>query len=182
MSQVNPSKYPFAMRLMHWLMAIIILTLIAVGSYMADLAPDAADKYELYPLHKSVGMLALLFLVVRITIRLKSTVPDPASWLQAWEQKLSHWVHRLLYVSMFTMVCSGFLMSSTFPKSNGIEIFGLFTLPDITAKSEYWSGIFHTIHGTTAWVLVCLLMLHLAGVFKHKVLDGKDKDVLKRML
>jgi len=47
---------------------------------------------------------------------------------------------------------------------------------------KYWNGIVHTFHSVGAWSFVVLLVLHLGGVFKHRVLDGKEKDVLKRMV
>ena len=175
-------KYSAPLRVLHWLTAVTIMTLLVVGFYMADIDPDAADKYALYPLHKSFGMVALLLVMLRLPVRFKGPVPEAANWLQNWEKKLSHVVHVLLYVAMLTMTWSGFLMNSTFPYVNGVEIFGLFTVPDITPKSEYWNDIAHTFHSVGAWSFVVLLTLHLGGVFKHRVLDGPDKDVLKRML
>lgn len=175
-------KYSAPLRVLHWLTAVTIMTLLVVGFYMADIDPDAPDKYALYPLHKSFGMVALLLVMLRLPVRFKGPVPEAASWLQNWEKKLSHVVHVLLYVAMLTMTWSGFLMNSTFPYVNGVEIFGLFTVPDITPKSEYWNDIAHTFHSVGAWSFVVLLTLHLGGVFKHRVLDGPDKDVLKRML
>ena len=182
MNTFAQEKYSLVLRVVHWLTAVTIMALLVVGFYMADIDPDAVDKYELYPLHKSFGMVALLLVLIRLPIRLKGPVPAPAQWLEEWEKKLSHLVHILLYVAMLTMTWSGFLMNSTFPYVTGVEVFGLFTVPDITPKSEYWNDIFHQMHGVGAWSFVVLLGLHLGGVFKHRVLDGKEKDVLKRMV
>ena len=182
MNQFETEKYTLPLRVLHWLTAVTIMALLVVGFYMADIDPDAPNKYELYPLHKSFGMVALLLVMLRLPVRFKSGAPAPASWLENWEKQLSHLVHVLLYVAMLTMTWSGFLMNSTFPYVNGVEIFGLFTVPDITPKSEYWNGIAHTFHTVGAWSFVVLLALHLGGVFKHRVLDGKEKDVLKRMV
>lgn len=175
-------KYSLTLRVLHWLTAVTIMGLLALGFYMSNIDPDAPNKYDLYPLHKSFGMVALLLVMIRLPVRLKGNVPEPASWLENWEKQLSHVVHILLYVAMLTMTWSGFLMNSTFPYVNGVDVFGLFVVPDITPKSEYWNGIAHTFHSVGAWSFVALLTLHLAGVFKHRVLDGKDKDVLNRMV
>ena len=175
-------KYSPPLRVLHWLTAVTIMALLVVGFYMADIDPDAPDKYALYPLHKSFGFVALLLVMLRLPVRLKGPVPAPASWLQNWEKQLSHVVHILLYAAMLTMVWSGFFMNSTFQYGTGLEVFGLFTVPDVTPKSEYWNGIAHTFHSVGAWSFVVLLVLHLGGVFKHRVLDGKEKDVLKRMV
>lgn len=182
MSTFAQEKYSLALRVLHWLTAATIMGLLVIGFYMADIDPDAPNKYELYPLHKSFGMLALLLVMIRLPIRLKGDIPEPAQWLESWEKKLSHVVHVLLYVAMLVMTWSGFLMNSTFPYVTGVEVFGLFTVPDITPKSEFWNEIFHVFHSVGAWSFIVLLALHLGGVFKHRVLDGKDKDVLKRMV
>lgn len=182
MKNVNQEKYSTALRILHWLTAATIMGLLIIGFYMANIDPDAPDKYELYPLHKSFGMVALLLVLLRLPVRLKSKIPTPAAWLAIWEQKLSQVVHILLYVAMLTMTWSGYLMSSAFKYSNGIEVFGLFIVPDLIPKSEFWTETFHVVHSTGAWSFVILLALHLGGVFKHRVLDGKAKDVLKRMV
>ncbi|MBV1873547.1 MAG: cytochrome b [Gammaproteobacteria bacterium] len=176
------TKYPLIIRLLHWGMGLIIVTLLCVGLYMASIPDDAANKYNLYPLHKAFGFIVLTLLLVRLPARILTTTPSPQTGLKTWEIKLSHAVHGLIYLAMFTMTFSGYLMSSTFPYSHGLDIFGLFTIPDITSKSEQWSGIFHEIHEITAFLFITLLILHIAGALKHRFIDAPEQDVLKRML
>ncbi len=175
-------KYSLALRVLHWSTALIIITLLAVGFYMADIDPKAPDKYDLYPLHKAFGMIALFLVVLRLPARAKGPVPAPAPGLQKWEHHLSQLVHILLYVAMIGMTFSGYFMNSTYAYVEGVDMFGLFSIPDITPKSEYWNGIAHNVHSFFAWSFIVLLVSHLAGVFKHRVLDGKEHDVLKRMV
>jgi len=132
--------------------------------------------------HKAFGMIALLLVMLRLPVRAKGPVPAVAQGLLKWEQQLSHMVHIGLYVAMLAMTWSGYLMSSTYAYVDGVDMFGLFTVPDIMPKSEYWNGIFHQIHSITAWSFVLFLSLHLAGVAKHRLLDGRGNDVLKRMI
>lgn len=176
------AKYPLAMRTMHWISGLMIMTLLAIGFFMADIPDDATNKYDLYPYHKAFGMIVLCMVLIRLPLRFKGPLPAPADGLTVWEQYLSHWVHILLYIAMFAMTFSGYFMSSTFEHAHGISMFGLFTVPDITSKSEYWSGIFHTIHHYGAWSFVALLGLHIAGVIKHRFIDAEGNDVLKRMI
>ena len=178
----SATKYPLALRVLHWLMAALILGLIAVGFYMADLPADAADKYDLYPTHKALGFIVLVLLLLRIPSRLKGPIPKLPTGLAQWESALSHSIHGLLYLGMIAMTVSGYLMSSTYLHSDGLDIFGLFTVPDLTSKSEYWNGIFHTIHEWSAWAISGALVLHLAGVIKHRFVDAPERDVLQRMM
>ena len=176
------TKYPLIIRLLHWSMSLIIITMLCVGLYMANIPDDAANKYDLYPLHKAFGFIVLTLLLVRIAARILSSIPSPQKGLKSWEIKLSHAVHGLIYVAMLTMTLSGYFMSSTYPYSHGLDIFGLFTIPDITSKNEQWSGIFLQIHEVTAFIFIILLVLHIAGALKHRFIDGPEQDVLKRML
>ncbi|MCW8998302.1 MAG: cytochrome b/b6 domain-containing protein, partial [Kangiellaceae bacterium] len=153
-----------------------------IGFIMSNTPADAPHKYDLYPLHKAFGFIVLLLLMVRVPTRFRGKIPDPSSTLKDWEVKLSHLVHVLLYLSMLSMTISGFLMNSTYPYVQGLDLFGLITVPDITPKSEFWNGIMHTIHSVSAWTLTSSLVLHLVGVIKHRYLDGPDSDVLKRMI
>jgi len=178
----NIDKYSLPLRVLHWLTAATIMTLLAVGFYMADIDPDAADKYDLYPLHKAFGMIALVLVLLRFPARAKGPIPSPIEGFKKWEHQLSHLVHIGLYVAMLSMTWSGYFMNSTYAYVEGVDIFGLFSVPDMTPKSEYWNGITHEIHTVTAWSFVVLLSLHLAGVAKHRLLDGKENDVLKRMI
>lgn len=175
-------KYSNAMKVLHWVVGLMILSLLAVGFYMADIPDDAANKYDLYPLHKAFGFIALILVLTRIVVRVFSKVPELPDSLQPWEKKLSHAVHGLLYIAMIVMTWSGYLMSSFFPHADGIDIFGLFKVPDLVEKSEEWSGFFHTIHEFGAWAFSALLILHIGGVIKHRFFDEEGSDVLRRMI
>ncbi len=179
---MSVSKYPVTLRALHWLLALIIIGDLVVGLYMAGIDPDAADKYALYPWHKQLGFLALLLVLIRLPVRLRGPIPAAPAGLMSWEVVASHLVHRLLYLSMLVMPLSGYLMNSTFPYAEGMAFFGLFTVPDITGKSEFWNGIFHSVHSAAAWVLIASLVLHIAGALKHRYLDAPENDVLGRML
>ena len=76
----SPSEYGLLSKALHWLMAAIIITLIAVGIYMADLPRDTEEQkqyaFQFYNLHKSFGVLALMLIIVRlIWVRIS---PPPA--------------------------------------------------------------------------------------------------------
>lgn len=179
---MSAAKYPLLLRVLHWSTGLIILGLLIVGFYMADIPEQAVDKYTLYPMHKAFGMIALLLVLVRLPARWRGPIPQSAPALRAWEAKLSHLVHILLYPAMLAMTISGYFMSSYYPHAHDLDMFGLFTIPDITAKSEQMSGLFHSIHSTAAWSMVVLLSLHIAGVLKHRFLDTVESDVLPRMI
>lgn len=172
-------KYPRAMRALHWLMALVIITLIVVGIYMTGLE-DSPGKFQIYGLHKAFGVIALLLIAVRIAIRAKSTVPALPSALTRAQQMAAHGAHHLLYLLMVLMPVSGYVMSAAHPKQYGVSLFGL-ALPNLP-PSEFWAGLAHQVHSIGSYVLVVVLIAHIAGAVKHKLSANGEADVLPRML
>lgn len=179
---MNTEKYPLSLRVLHWLMATLIIGLLAMGFYMSGIPDEAANKYDLYPLHKSLGMIVMFLLLIRLPTRWRGPLPENSTGLEAWEHKLSHLVHVLLYAAMFATTFAGYFMSSFYSEAGPIEMFGLFTIPFITDKSDAISSIFHNIHSIGAWSFVVLLSLHIAGVVKHRYFDQPESDVLPKMM
>jgi cytochrome b561 len=172
-------KYSPTMRLLHWLMAIIIIGLTALGIYMTGL-DKSPFKFELYGLHKSFGAIALALIALRIVLRRHSRIPELPAALSSTEQQAAHWGHRALYALMVIMPVSGYVMSAAHPERYGAWLFG-YRLPDLPA-SEFWAGLMHQIHSFAGYLLVAVLVAHIAGALKHRYWDSREADVLPRML
>ena len=182
---MQTTKYPLTIRLLHWLMAIAILGMIFSGWYMAQLPDDAANKSTLYPWQQSFGALLIFALAARIVIRLiaqfTGKIPAAPGVLASWEKLASHMAHAGLYVLMLAVPASGYIMFSAFPHSKGIDFFGS-KLPDIVAKDQAVTELYHSFHGPIAYALLALISLHIGAVIKHKYMDDQEADVLPRML
>ncbi|MRI31393.1 cytochrome B [Endozoicomonas sp. OPT23] len=172
-------KYSVSMRLMHWLMAICLLGMIGSGWYMTGLDGEAANKYDLYPWHKSFGVLLLGLIVLRIIIRLKSTLPEIQETIPGREQTLAKVAHFLLYLLMLLVPLSGFIMSDI--GGHDIYFFGI-PLPDLLDTHKPTAGTFHTIHSYIGYVLLGVVVVHIAGALKHRFMDSPENDVLKKMM
>lgn len=160
----------------HWVLAILILWMLSVGFAMVAI-PPSPDKFWVYALHKSFGILILFLMIGRLSWRIISPRPDTLPTHKEWEEKLAKLVHLALYICIFMMPLSGWLMSSAggFPAT----FFGLFALPAILPKNETLFMITRTIHAFAAYGILALLALHVAGALKHHFLD-KDAT-LQRM-
>ncbi len=76
----------------------------------------------------------------------------------------------------------GYAMSSSFTQSDGVPFF-VTELPERLPKNDRAFAVFALLHKTLAYTLLALVVLHVAGVIKHRVFDrGRDADVLPRML
>lgn len=169
--------YPLSMRILHWLIGFAIIALIAVGLYMGGLEDNDPNRGALYTLHKATGFTVLYLVAIRVIVRLKSILPPLPAGISHREGQLAHGVHMLLYVMMFVMPLSGVMMSNAF--GHGIDYYGLFFIPPFIAENREIGGIAHEIHEYGWWVLAGLLVLHIAGVIKHRFVD--KHDVLHRM-
>ena len=167
------------MRVIHWLMAISILGLIAVGWYMQGIPDESPDKYALYPWHKSFGVTLLILFAIRLVVRLFSNVPPAPAALAGWEKLLSKVTHFVLYLLMLVVPLSGLMMSdyAGFP----VALFGI-ELPDMLIDNEQRAELMHSIHSIIPYVLLGVVILHLLGALKHRFFDEPESDVLKRML
>lgn len=171
---MNTARYTLPALALHWLHALLIVTLLGLGWYLADL-PKGAERSAAIGLHKSLGLTALLLVLLRAGWRFGHR-PPPALPDSPWKQRLAGLTHGLLYAMLLIVPVAGFL-SASFTKYQ-MKFFGL-PLPRLFAPDDSLNDIFHNLHGGAIWVLVALLGLHLAGVTYH--LARRD-GLLKRML
>lgn len=166
--------YGIVAKLLHWLIAIFIITLLCVGLYMADL-PVGLQKLKLYRLHKEFGLLVLGLAIVRICWRIINTTPLlELPWWEACAARLVHWA---FYGFMFAMPLSGWLMSS----ASGISVsfFGLFVMPNLVGPDDNLRIFFRSCHHWLAYALIATIVLHVLAALKHHFID--NDTILRRM-
>src|SRR5579872_5716268 len=135
------NRFGIVMILFHWLMAILIIAMLALGLYMIRL-PIGALKLKLYGWHKELGVLILMLAALRITWRLANTMPIlTLPWWEILAAKTLHWA---FYGFMFAMPISGWLMTSA--SGLPVSFFGLFLLPDLISPNEHLRVILLEIH------------------------------------
>ncbi len=173
-------KYHISSRIIHWLMAIIIFAALALGVYMTDFLPkDATNRFQIYDLHKSIGVMALIFIAIRLVNRFINKAPELPIGLPKIEKLASHLVHIALYLLMIIVPLSGYLMSNSYGFE--VHLFSI-TMPNIIAANPEIGGIFAKTHEIAAYSLIAALALHILGALKHRFFDKPENDVLKRML
>lgn len=176
-------KYPLPMRIFHWTIAVLVIVMLIVGFSLATWLDQSPDKKQILMLHISTGILILMLVIGRLLTRIfyHAKVPPLAPTLPFYERALAYVVHRLLYVFLFVMPLSGFLMVSYNPKNTGIFFYGI-PLPSFLPKDEALSKLFWEVHEVSAFCLITLIVLHLAGVIKHRFYDKPEHDSLAKMI
>lgn len=162
-------------RWLHWVMAFAICGLFALGWWMVGL-----DYYSPYynaapHWHKSLGMIFLVVLLVRIGWRLVNLRPKDES-LSAFERRAAHLVHASFYPLMIVVFASGYLI----PTADGrpISVFGLLDVPALVIQPGLES-VAGSVHRWSSYAVMILAGLHAAAALKHHFAD--KTSVLTRM-
>ncbi|ABX50361.1 cytochrome b [Shewanella baltica] len=160
----------------HWLSAIVVIGLFAVGVWMVELTYYSA-WYKTAPyLHKSVGILLLAVTLFRLLWRLVNPKPVPEANHKPWERQAAHIAHLAIYVLLLVIMCAGILISTA--EGRGIMVFDWFELPGFGPFFENQADIAGDIHQYAAYSLIALVVIHAAGALKHHFID-KDATLLK---
>lgn len=162
---------------LHWLIALAIIGSFTLGLYMHDL-PLSPQKLKLYAWHKWAGVTIFLFVVLRLGWRLAHRPPELPAAMPAWQRKAAEATHLLLYVLMFAVPLSGWLMSSA--KGFQTVWFGVLPLPDLLHKDKELGDLLQQVHMLLNFGMAALVTAHLGAALKHHLIDRDD--VLARML
>jgi cytochrome b561 len=152
---------------LHWLLALMIVTSLCVGTYMADL-PFSPTRLKLFNWHKWAGITILALSALRLLWRLGHRPPaDPP--MPAWQRTAAHATHWGLYALFFAVPLVGWAYSSAagFP----IVLYGVLPLPDFVSPDKALSEAIKPWHGRLAWLLAALVAMHVAAALKHHFVD-----------
>jgi cytochrome b561 len=164
-------------QLLHWLVALLILTQIPLGlaAVAWHLSPT---KLSLFVWHKSVGMLVLVLVLWRLGWRTVNPTPALPQDMPRWERLAARGSHLMLYVLMLALPVTGWVINSA--ANIPVKLFWLIPLPDIAAPGRRLQEIATTAHVALFIVLATLVALHVGAALRHHYL--KHNDVLRRML
>ena len=171
-------RYGLVAILLHWLVAATVIGLAILGLWMTDLS-YYSPYYRSAPFwHKSIGITLAAVLVLRLLWRWGNPRPAHLPNHQRWEVGMAAVVHGLLYLLLFVIVVSGYLISTA--KGQGISVFGWFEIPASITGLPSQADRAGAVHYWVAITVLGLAALHALGALKHHFLDRDD--TLRRML
>ncbi|OGT00972.1 MAG: cytochrome b [Gallionellales bacterium RIFCSPLOWO2_12_FULL_59_22] len=172
-----PDRYTRTAIALHWAIALLIFAAFPLGVYMHDL-PLSPDKLRLYSYHKWIGVTVFLLAVLRISWRIAHRPPPLPAATPLWERFAAHTVHYLLYLLIFAVPLSGWLMSSA--KGFQTVWFGMLPLPDLIAKDKELGDLLKEVHEYLNFLMLGLVLAHIGAALKHHFIERDG--ILARMI
>lgn len=159
-------------RLLHWIMAAVILFLLGLGVYMVNFVPDPLRQFRLFQTHKSWGCVAFALVILRLGWRAAGGPAPDLGAIAPWRARLAGGVQFLLYALLIAMPLSGWISASASPTQDllGIpnSVFGWFALPDpFVPGSAPISDAATKAHVAGAILLGLTLLAHVTGALGH---------------
>jgi len=175
----------------HWMMALGLLGNGILGLSMTRHREDMLNGrfdaevfgmpvFDAYQLHKSLGLTLLLIAIFRLVLSLLWRGPALPAEMPLWERVAARTSHRVLYLLMFLLPFSGWLMVSASPLGIPTFIFGAAELPPLVAPDAEIEALSKALHIAIAAALAMIVVLHVAAALKHHFIDRDD--VLRRMM
>jgi cytochrome b561 len=169
--------YTRTARVLHWTIAILVFFLIGLGLMMTE-PPFTPAKFELYKWHKTLGLLALALMAMRILWRLRHRAPSLPEDTSIFQRTTAYSVHFGLYATLLLIPISGWLMTSAanFPNL----LLGGLEAPRIVSPNKEAQSFYNQIHVFGGYGLMGLMALHIGAALFHQFV--RRDQILRRML
>lgn len=159
---MTAQRFPAFSRLLHWLMAVMILAMLFIGIGMES---SLADYHWLLSIHRPLGIAILALVAVRLVNRLVSPPPPLPVGMPSYMRLAAHASHLLLYGLMFAVPLVGWAMLSAarYP----IILYGTLQLPPILPQNDMLYAALRGAHTVLALALFAVFLVHLAAALAH---------------
>lgn len=171
-------SYGWVSIVLHWVTAITIIALFALGLWMEGFDYDH-PLYKTVPhLHKSIGFCLLCVIIFRLTWRVCIGIPNSISTHLKWEKITSKVAHGMLYFMVLLMLPTGYLITTA--KGQSLDVFNWFSLPAVITGVDNLEKLAGDIHEILAFTIMGIAFIHASGALKHHYMD-KDITMLRML-
>ena len=172
------SRFGLPSKLLHWLIAALILGLTWLGWYMVDLT--YYDKWYNASLHyhKSLGLLVLALGLVKIGWQWHTPAPGAVAGMKTWEKAGAKVMRYVLWGMILLIPVTGYLISTSAGKP--VQLFNWFELPALVDVGEELRELAIDVHFYLAYSTLFLVIGHAGAALKHHFINRDE--TLKRML
>lgn len=171
-------RFGLVAKLLHWIIAVLLIGLIWLGWYMLSLSYYDKWYHDALITHRALGLLVLVLALYKAAWLVVSPTPRPPAAHKPWEYRVSKLVHWVLFMSMFVLPVTGYVISTS--EGAAVPVFDWFDVPALFDADEPTRDLAIETHFYAAYAILAVALLHAAAAFKHQIVDGDG--TLKRML
>jgi cytochrome b561 len=132
-----------------------------------------------------VGITVLALTALRLVWRLFRRPPAYPAGMPVRERRAASAAHGLLYLLLVGLPLTGWAVVSLSPFNIPTVLYGLLPWPHLPLAAlvpdqAFAEALVKRVHAYGAWLLIALLLLHVAAALRHHLI--LRDDVLRRML
>lgn len=169
------SRYHPGLVILHWILAAMITASLTMGTLVLARIPNSEPiKYAVLRHHMEIGVIILVLMSLRFTVRQLTTLPEAAATGSPFFDALARLSHRGFYVLVFAQIATG------------LTIAAQAHLPQILFMGEsghlpptFSAYPAHGLHYLISRLLMGLIAVHLGGVLYHMFV--RKEQTLQRM-
>jgi len=162
---------------LHWLIAILTISLFFLGLWMVDLG-YYDDWYYLGPWwHTGLGIVTLALVLFRLVWRIKRAAPPEIS-MPNWQRVSAKCIHHFLDFSIILIALAGYFIVTA--KGDGLDVFGWFTLPALVTGFDAYADVAGKIHLWASYIVIGFAVIHALAALKHHFIN-KDSTLLQML-
>ena len=170
---------------LHWVIALGILVQIVMGLAMVHLKISLGLQFQLYQLHKSIGITVLMAALLRVLWRWTHTPPALPEEMPALEKRAASAVHVILYSFLLAMPLTGWALATVSPFHIPTVLYGLIPWPDMPLLAKISNqaladSVLNFLHDKLGYILIGLVGLHALAALRHHFI--LRDNILRRML
>ena len=179
MTRNSKTDWGWPAKILHWVGAAMILILIVHGWWMTHMTPRP-ERLVNYAWHAALGYDLFVILILRLLWRWLNPAPELPVGLQRWEHVAARLSHAGLYVLMFIVSLTGWMVATTFRVPMTKDLLGIDVPPLVTTVDRSVRQWIEESHMVVAYVLAAVVLIHVVAALRHHVV--KRNNVLRRML
>lgn len=165
----RPTRFAAFSRLLHWIMAVMILAMVFIGVGMVT---RPGDYHHLVSVHRPLGVAILVLAAIRLVNRLINRPPPLPADMPRWLKAVADASHMVLYALMFAVPLVGWAMLSAgdYP----VGLYGPLRLPPILPPSPPVFAALRQTHTVLALLFFATFLAHLGAALTHALVfrDG----------
>lgn len=173
----TPLRYGFVAKFFHWLLALLFFVQMIIGITMGWFTHQWI-KGQMYTLHKSLGIVILVLMMMFVLWRLFNCKPHWPATMSNLARVLAHCVHLALYIFFLLMPLTGWIMSCASGHVPNFFWLGKLPLPGVGINRGLAASAAE-LHYLFSWIIAALVALHAIAAVRHHVML-KD-NILRRM-